>query len=72
MPPAILLLFVGGGKLVFDIFDKDFRPAANTLVILGLAVSFIIVGMLSDLLVQLNRRRHDVVPATLGGRSRRV
>jgi polyisoprenyl-phosphate glycosyltransferase len=63
-PPAALLTLVGAGKLVFDLFDKDFRVATNTLVILGAAVGLALVGMIADLLVQLNRRRHDVMPAT--------
>lgn len=62
-PPAALIGLFGIGKLLFDIVDKDFRVATNTLVILGVAVSLGILGMLADLLVQLNKRRHDVLPA---------
>lgn len=64
MPPAIVLGLVGIGKLVFDIIDKDFRIASNTIIVLGIAVSFAILGLLADLLVQLNRERHHVIPAT--------
>ncbi|NND14584.1 MAG: glycosyltransferase family 2 protein [Acidimicrobiia bacterium] len=63
MPPAILLGLIGAGKLVFDLFDKNFRIGTNTLVILGLSVSLAILAMLADLLVQLNKKRHDVIPA---------
>ena len=65
MPPAILLGLVGTGKLIFDLFDKNFRIGTNTIVILGVAVSLALLAMLADLLVQLNKKRHDVLPATL-------
>lgn len=64
-PPAFLLGLVGGVKLVYDLVDKDFRVGTNTLVILGVAMAFALVGMLADMLVQLNKRRHDVMPASL-------
>lgn len=66
MPPAILLSVVGFAKLVYDLFDKDFRIGTNTIVILGVAVSLALLAMLADLLVQLNKKRHDVLPATIG------
>jgi len=65
MPPAIFLGLVGIGKLVFDLYDKDFRIGTNTIVLLGVAVSLALLGMLADLLVQLNKKRHDVLPATI-------
>ena len=36
-PPAALLTIVGVGKLLYDLVDKDFRVATNTIVILGVA-----------------------------------
>lgn len=66
MPPAAFLGLIGLGKLVYDLVDKNFRVGTNTLVVLGLAVTLAIVGMLADLLVQLNKRRHDVIPAHWG------
>jgi glycosyltransferase involved in cell wall biosynthesis len=65
MPPAVFLGLVGAGKLVFDLVQKDFRVATNTLVVLGVAITFAVLGMLADLLVQLNKRRHDVIPARI-------
>jgi len=65
MPPATLLGLVGVGKLAFDLVQKDFRVATNTLVVLGVAIALAIMGMLADLLVQLNKRRHDVIPAVV-------
>lgn len=64
-PPAVLLGLIGSGKLAFDLFDKGFRVATNTIVVLGLAFAMAGVGLIADLLVQLNKRRHDVMPATI-------
>jgi hypothetical protein len=66
MPPAVFLGLVGAGKLAFDLVQKDFRVATNTLVVLGVAIALAVLGMLADLLVQLNKRRHDVIPAEVG------
>ena len=64
MPPAVFLFVVGTGKLIFDLYDKNLRVGTNTLVVLGAAVALATLGMLADLLVHLNRKRHDVLPAT--------
>ena len=64
-PPAAILGLIGVGKLVFDLFDKDFRVGTNTMVLLGLAFALAMVGLIADLMVQLNKRRNDVMPATL-------
>ena len=65
MPPAILLGVIGAGKLIFDLFDKNFRIGTNTIVILGVSASLALLAMLADLLVQLNKKRHLVMPASL-------
>ena len=65
-PPAALLGLTAIGKLIFDLLDKDFRVATNTIVILALAFALAGVGLIADLMVQLNKRRHDVMPATMG------
>jgi glycosyltransferase involved in cell wall biosynthesis len=67
MPPAVVLGAIGVGKLVYDLFDKNFRVGTNTLVVLGAAISLALLAMLADLLVHLNRKRHDVIPATKSG-----
>lgn len=64
-PPAVLLGVVGVGKLVYDLIDKDFRVGTNTIVLLGLSLALAGVGLIADLMVQLNKRRHDVIPAVL-------
>ena len=67
---GILLLALGAGKLVFDLVDKDFRVGTNTLVLIGLALSLGVVGLIADLLVQLNRRQHSVLPAMTNRRTK--
>jgi hypothetical protein len=64
-PPAILFGLISAGKLVYDLVGKDFRVATNTIVLFGLTVAIGLVGLIADLLVQLNRRRVDVMPATV-------
>lgn len=63
-PPAVLVGLVASGKLIYDLVDKNFRVGSNTMVLLGLAATLMLVGMLADMLVQLNRRKHEVVPAS--------
>ena len=55
LPIASVLGVVFAAKLGYDIVDKDFRPAANTL-LLGFGVlQVLVVGLLADLVVRLNR-----------------
>lgn len=61
-PPAALLGLLGAGKLIYDVVTNDFGIAINTIVILGVALALALLGMLADLFVQLNKRRHDVMP----------
>ena len=62
-PVGITVLLAGAAKLVYDLIDKDFRVATNTIVILGIAFGLLLVGVLADLLVQLTRRPTEVMPA---------
>ena len=63
LPIATLLGVVFVGKLGYDLVDKDFRPAANTL-LLGFAVlQVLVVGLLADLVVRVNRPATRVLPA---------
>lgn len=64
-PPAALFGLVGVVKLVYDLIDKDFRVATNTVVILGAAFALGLIGMIADLMVQLNKRPQDVMPSTI-------
>jgi glycosyltransferase involved in cell wall biosynthesis len=70
-PPAAVLGLVGVGKLAFDLVDKDFRVGTNTIVVLGLAFALAGIGLIADLMVQLNKKRHDVMPATMSHRTHR-
>ncbi len=64
-PPATILGLVGVAKLIYDMIDKDFRVATNTVVILGVAFALALIGMIADLMVQLNKRPQDVMPTTV-------
>jgi hypothetical protein len=64
-PFAALLTAVGAGKLLYDIIKYDFRVTTNTIVLLGLAFAMAGVGLIADLMVQLNKKRHDVMPALI-------
>ena len=64
-PLATTLLLLGGAKLVFDLFDKSLRVGTNTIVVLAAGMVMLMIGLLSDLLVQLNRRPDALEPATL-------
>ena len=67
-PPAALLGIMGVGKLIYDLVDKNFRVGTNTLVVMGVAGLFALIGLIADLLVQLNRPRHDVMSAVVSDR----
>ena len=64
MPPAGILFLAGVGKVIYDIFDKDWRMGTNTIVILGAAFAIGTIGMVADLMVQLNKQRYNIIPAT--------
>lgn len=65
LPLGMMLSVVGVGKLVYDLIDKDFRPAANTLLILFAAFQVFAIGLLADLIVRATRSRDEVDPAQL-------
>lgn len=63
LPIASVLGVVFAGKLGYDLVDKDFRPAANTL-LLGFAVlQTLAVGLLADLVVRVNKAPRSVLPS---------
>lgn len=65
MPIGLTLLFVGVGKLAFDLVDHPFQVAADTIVVLAAAGAMIVLGLLADLIVQVGRARDEVDPASL-------
>lgn len=64
-PPAAFFGLVGLGKLIYDLVDKGFRVAGNTMILIGLAFALAGIGLLADLLVQLNKKKHEAMPATI-------
>jgi len=64
-PPAAMLFLIAGGKLIFDVIDKDFRLATNTLLLFFAAMAVFVVGLLADLVVQVTRPTHAVKPAAI-------
>jgi len=63
LPIATLLGLVFVGKLGYDLVDKDFRPAANTL-LLGFAMfQVLVVGLLADLVVRVAKPARAIRPA---------
>ncbi len=64
MPVGVVVLLIGLGKLTYDIVDKDFRLATNTLLIIFAALQVFVVGLLADLIVRLNKPSEDVESAS--------
>ena len=63
LPIGLILLVVGLFKLGYDWVDKDFRLAANTLLILFASLQAITVGLLADLVVRATKPASQVPPA---------
>lgn len=61
--PGLLLLLIGVGKAVYDAITDPVIIAINTIVILVFAVMILLIGLLSDLIVRINRPRSLVLPA---------
>lgn len=66
MPVGTFLLSVAVGKLIYDWVDKDFRLAANTVVVFLVSLFVIMIGLLADLVGRMNRPVDQVQPAELG------
>ena len=62
LPLGLTFLTIGMGKLVYDWIDKDFRLAANTLLILLASLQAITVGLLADLVVRATKPSTQVPP----------
>lgn len=63
MPIGLVLLALGFTKLGFDWAERDFRLAANTLLIFFAALQVITVGLLADLVVRATKTPTSVPPA---------
>jgi len=64
-PLAAVLFLIGGAKLIFDIFDKNFRLGTNTLLVFFAAMTVFVVALLADLIVQVTKPKHTVMPASI-------
>lgn len=65
MPPALVLLVAGLGKLAYDLTAYHFHVAADTIVLFLAGVALGLLGLVSDLVVTLNKPRDEVDPAAL-------
>jgi len=63
MPLGFLLLGLAIAKLAFDWIDRDFRLAANTLLLFFMAFLAMAVGLLADLIVRVTKPRLSALPA---------
>ncbi len=63
MPVGVLLLVLGLAKLGIDWSQRDFRLAANTLLIFLAALQAITVGLLADLIVRATKPAEQVPPS---------
>ncbi|HEX5265307.1 MAG TPA: glycosyltransferase family 2 protein [Acidimicrobiales bacterium] len=65
MPPSLLLLVAGVGKLAYDLVANSFHVAADTIVLLLVGVALGLLGLVADLVLTLNKPRDEVDPAAL-------
>jgi glycosyltransferase involved in cell wall biosynthesis len=65
MPIGLTLGLIGLVKMGFDLARYHFHVASDTLVVLLAAMGLVIVGLLADLIVQLNRPKDEVEPTAL-------
>ena len=60
LPVGLLLLLAGFAKLGYDWSNRDFRLAANTLLVFFAALQVITVGLLADLVVRATKSANQV------------
>ena len=58
-PIGGLLTATAFGKIVFDIFDKDFRITTNAIILTVVGLQVIAIGLLADLISRLGLRDRD-------------
>jgi len=72
LPPGVFLLIVALTKGAYDVVEKDFRFASNTIVVLLMATQIIVLGLVADLIVRVNRPKEMVRGAASLGVDRGV
>ncbi len=65
MPASLTLFAIASAKLGFDWWDRNFRLAANTLLIFFAAMVLLAIGLLADLIVRLAAPHDEVAPASM-------
>ena len=64
VPLGMALILLAVGKLSFDFVAHPLRVATNTLLIFFAAFQAFAIGLIADLVVRVNRRSHQVPPAS--------
>ena len=64
LPLGMILGAIGIAKLGYDWATKDFRLAANTLLVLFAAFQVFAIGLLADLVVRVTKPEHEIEPAS--------
>ncbi len=65
LPIAAVLGAVFTAKLGYDLIDKDFRPAANTLLLGFAMLQLLAIGLLADLIVRVGKPKAWLRPADI-------
>ena len=53
LPIGTILLLLAGGKVMYDVFDKDFRITTNAVILTVVSFQVIVIGLLADLVSRL-------------------
>lgn len=63
LPVTTMLGVIFAAKLGYDLIDKDVRPAANTLLLGFVVLQLLVMGLLADLVVRVNKPTRAIRPA---------
>ncbi len=63
MPVALVILLLASGKLIYDVVGSEVRVAGNTLLLFFAGFTVLLVALIADLVVQVNKPTHEVDPA---------
>lgn len=65
LPVGMVLLFLAFSKLGYDLITKDLYVTTNTLLMIFAAFQVLVIGLLADLIVRVNKPRDLVDPESL-------